>query len=126
MRGIKTYTSNIAEYIKNVHEKNTIELKESKNALPKEFWPTYSSFSNTNGGLVILGVKESQPNNIIQGVTNTDKVLQDMWNCLSNSEKVSFNSLNDTNVEIVNIDGKEVILISIPEIDKRFKPVYLN
>lgn len=44
---LKIHTQNIEEYIENIHEKNTIELKESKNSLPKEFWSTYSSFSNT-------------------------------------------------------------------------------
>ena len=47
-------------YINN-KESDTIELKEARNSLPKEFWPTYSSFSNTKGGLIILGIKEDSP-----------------------------------------------------------------
>lgn len=114
------------EYIKTVHEKNTVELKEAKNALPKEFWCTYSSFSNTNGGLVVLGVKEALPLNIIQGVNDPAKILKDMWNTISNPQKVSHSSLKDSDVELISIDGKQLILIRIPEADKNFKPIYLN
>lgn len=38
---------------------------DGKGELPKDFWPTYSAFANSEGGLVVLGVREktrcSQP-----------------------------------------------------------------
>lgn len=39
-------------------ENYNLEFKESENKLPGDFWETYSSFSNTAGGFIILGVKE--------------------------------------------------------------------
>ena len=69
----------IREFICTKEEDDTLEFKEARRSLPKEFWETYSSFSNTKGGLIILGVKESRPQNTVVGVDLPEKVLQDMW-----------------------------------------------
>lgn len=46
----------ILENIQNLKEKSTIELKKASSELPKSFWETYSSFANTKGGYIILGI----------------------------------------------------------------------
>ena len=55
------HIKDMKQYLEKITESDTLELKESKNSLPKEFWPTYSSFSNTNGGRIILWIKEHTP-----------------------------------------------------------------
>jgi predicted HTH transcriptional regulator len=51
------------EDISHLRETATLECKlasgkNGKGELPRDFWPTYSSFANTYGGIVLLGVKE--------------------------------------------------------------------
>lgn len=41
-------------------EKVDIECKESDSNLTKSLWDTYSSFANTNGGYIFLGIKENK------------------------------------------------------------------
>ena len=39
-------------------ERLTLECKEAEGNIPKSVWETYSSFSNTNGGVILFGNKE--------------------------------------------------------------------
>lgn len=58
-------------------ENQTIELKQSTNGLPSSIFETYSSFANTKGGKIYLGIKEGkEPNNII-GVNNPSALKKD-------------------------------------------------
>lgn len=112
-------------------ERIQLEVKEAKNSVPKSIWETYSSFANTQGGYILLGISENlHEEDILKrftvvGVDDPRKVLTDFWNTI-NSEKVSANLLRDEDVEIVDVDGKDVVSIHIPQADYRNKPVYIN
>lgn len=105
-------------------EDYTLEFKESTTALPKDFWETYSSFANTKGGYVILGVKE-KPLTIL-GVDNPEKIKKDLFNTAANSQKTSHNVLNNDNVVIHDINGKTIISVHVPELAPSKKPLYIN
>lgn len=102
-----------------------VEYKKATDALPRSFWETYSSFANTQGGIVVLGVSKDGGIHAV-GVNNAQKIVDDLWNIILNPQKVSANILVDKDVEIVNSDGKDLIVIRIPEADRRMKPIYLN
>jgi ATP-dependent DNA helicase RecG len=112
-------------------ERVTLECKRAKAEVPKSVWATYSAFANTIGGLILLGVDENlQEKDIskrfqIIGVDEPSKIITDFWNTL-NSDKVNENILVDSDVEVVNVDGAQIICIHVPQADWMAKPIYLN
>lgn len=117
----------IVSNIKTIKERHIIELKKAQNAVPKSFWESYSSFSNTEGGVVVFGVEEGKDENIITGVNNPENIVSDLWNQLSNKNKVSYNSLNNDDIIIrTTEDNKSIILINVKEVAWNKKPVYIN
>ena len=121
-------------YIKKLLQKGeriTLEAKLAKTDVPKSVWESYSAFANTMGGTILLGVfedmKEKDPAKRfrIEGVDDAEKIRKDFWNTI-NSNKVSDNILTDSDVEVVDVDGLQVVCIHVPMADWRVKPVYLN
>ena len=39
-------------------ENAAVEFKRAKGGVPADFWPSYSAFANTDGGVILLGAKE--------------------------------------------------------------------
>lgn len=111
----------------NLKESFQIEGKKAENALPKSIWETYSSFCNTLGGYIILGVEENNDGYLIPyGIQNSYVLLKDIWSTLNNKQKVSVNLLTEDDIQIRVIDDKEVIIIHVPMASREFKPVYIN
>lgn len=108
-----------------------LECKKATNAIPNSIWETYSSFANTYGGTILLGIVENLKEKDIKkrfqvvGVEDSQKIITDFWNTI-NSNKVNENILSDSDVNVIDIDGKKVVCINVPQADWRIKPIYLN
>lgn len=101
--------------------------RDGKGALPKDFWETYSAFANTQGGDIILGVKEKKDQTFeLAGVENTQKVLDELWTCLNNPQKVSGNILRERWIKVFNIEGRNIIQVHVPQAPRKQKPVYIK
>ena len=108
-------------------EDNRLEAKRASNGLPSSLWETYSSFANTDGGAILLGVNEDKRGNLtVTGVNDADKLLKDFWNIINNRQKVSINILTEKDVTVENIDGKDVIIIHVPRAERSIRPVYIG
>ena len=108
-----------------INESFSLEFKKSADKLPQAFWETYSSFANTSGGFIILGVNE-KPSFKITGVKNTTQIISDLCNTANNSSKVSHNIIENKNIKIHKIGNLDIISVYIPELPLYKKPLYLN
>ena len=114
-------------------EKVDIECKESDSKLSNSVWETYSSFANTNGGYIFLGIKEYKKKKLpeerfqIQGIQNYDVQVKAFWDTV-NSDKVNKNILKDEDVQIVMIPSTALAVVSIhvPRADYNNRPIFLN
>ena len=89
-------------------ENQETEYKEASNGLPRYLCETYSAFANSNGGAIILGVKEKNNEFEVKGLNNIDKIIKDLWDNLNNPKKVSSNIISDSNVIVENYEGKDI------------------
>lgn len=65
--------------------------RDGKGVVPEDFWPTYSAFANTEGGAVVLGLREKAGQFIPEGIVNVPKVRKQLFDDLNNRNKVSVN-----------------------------------
>ena len=92
-------------------EDNRREVKKANGGLPIALWDTYSSFANTDGGEIILGIKELDNKSCkTTGLKAADKakLLDNFWNLIHNSQKVNINLLSENDVEVYEV-GEDFI-----------------
>ena len=108
-------------------EDNCLEVKKAANGLPHSIWETYSSFANSDGGLIVLGVEEDKKHQLhITGVSNPDELVRDFWNTINNQQKISLNILTDKMVSVQTVDDKQIVVIEVPRAEREMRPVYVG
>ena len=107
-------------------ENAAVEFKRARGGVPPDFWPSYSSFANTDGGIIILGVREKDSKREIEGLADSEKVVADLWNAANNPDKVSANVLFNESVYSVDVDGKTVVVVEVPRAERTVRPVYVG
>lgn len=108
-------------------ETDKVEFKEAKSALPRSFWESYSAFANTDGGSILLGVREDEDGKChVQGVKDAETLMQDIWNNANNRQIISANILFNRCVYAVDCGGKSVVVVDVPRALREDKPVYVR
>lgn len=103
-------------------EWDDFECKTAENRLPDNVWETVSAFSNTSGGWVVFGIKQSGKKFEVQGVNNGEKTESDFLNTLRGGQK--FNVRLSAKGVKYNFDGKLVLAFFVPS--SMMKPIYFN
>ena len=115
------------EDIYHLAENKYVEVKKSENSFPNDALKSYSAFANTDGGFLILGVDEIKDQEFqVTGVSNPDKIIKELFDSLCNEKKVNFNLIDDDNIELTSINGKQILIIEVPMASYTQKPIYLN
>ena len=114
--------------ILNSNERVNIEVKTAGGGIPNSVWETYSSFANTFGGVIILGMEEDKITGkfIPRGIQNTQQMLSDIWNTLNNRQKINVNILLEHHVYCTEYNNMQFIVLEIPRAERRDKPVYVG
>lgn len=116
--------NNLSQY----RENNRLEAKKSQGGLPRSIWETYSAFANTDGGWILMGVAEDPESKHFLPVPLPDarQLAADFWNTLLLPGVVSVNLLQPEDVQVLNVDGFEVVAIHIPRATAAQTPIYIG
>ena len=76
------------------NESDDLEFKSAAGGFPGNFWDTYSAFANTDGGTIVLGVKEKNGKFFLDNLSpeQIEKYRRDFWNNVNNPSTISHNA----------------------------------
>ncbi len=111
-----------------IKEKLFLECKKASNSLPKDFWRSFSAFSNTQGGFILLGVSEDNGTFKITGVNNPQKIVDDLFSQARGNQKISYHYLDNSSVKYNTgiFNKKNVIAVYVQRAETNNIPVHLN
>ena len=113
----------LAEIVANLRVLGTdiadVEVKNSHGGLPKSVRETLSAFSNTRGGVVILGLDEGS-GFAPSGLPNPAKIAADLGSMCSSEMEPPLRPL----IGIHQFEGEQVVIAEIPELDPAQRPCF--
>ncbi|MCM1518599.1 MAG: putative DNA binding domain-containing protein [Pseudoflavonifractor sp.] len=108
-------------------EYNQLEAKSAKGGFPGSFWETYSAFANTDGGVILLGVKESSDGSLhSEPGIDIAKLRKDFWNMVNNRQKISANIVTESMVTEELFEFNPILAIRVPRAERSAKPVFVG
>lgn len=125
---METQESFSLELLTTYKESSRLEVKSARGGLPNSLWESYSAFANSDGGVIVLGVKENAKDGslYVEGLDDVHKLMKDFWNTVNNRQKVSSNILTDSMAVPEKLEGKDVIVIHVPRAERTSRPVYVG
>ena len=108
-------------------ETNRIEAKEAVCGLPQSIWETYSSFANTAGGVILLGVEELPDKSLsCVWLPDADMLIDDFLYALRDGKTVSADILKPSDVRKEKSGDREIVVINVPKADRSERPVFVG
>ena len=106
------------------YEWSDVEFKEARTAAPRAAYETVSAFANTAGGWLVFGVRDHGGTLEIVGVVQVDKVQNEFLSTLRSGQKI--NRSIGVQEDLIETDGKTLLVFYVPESPRGDKPVYLD
>lgn len=115
--------SEVAEIVENLRllgaDDADVEAKRAERRLPTSIRATLSAFSNTRGGVVVLGLDEGQ-GFAATGVRDAAKMSADLASWCSTEMEPPLRPL----IRVHQFDGVDLVVAEIPELDASSKPCF--
>lgn len=113
--------------LQNYREGNRLEAKQALGGLPESIWETYSAFANAEGGIILLGVEEL-PDKSLHALDLLDPqwLIEDFLAILRDPRMVSANILSEEHIQVHEVDGKQIVAITVPKATASQRPVYIE
>mgnify|MGYP000724484773 CR=1 FL=1 len=128
MELLENQITHLLNSLQDIAENEELEFKGAKGGFPGSFWETYSAFANTNGGVLVLGIKEKhgllKSDNLL--ATDIDKLQKDLWSGLANRNTTNLNLLNNDDVKSLQVGNFYVLIIKVPRASRDQRPVYVG
>ncbi len=113
--------------LENYKENNRIEAKRALGGLPHSIWETYSAFANTHGGVILLGVEEYRDKTLhAVDLPCPEDLIREFWMLVNDPKVTNINILSGDDLQIHQVDGKDIVTITVPKAECRDKPVYIG
>lgn len=115
-------TKLIEEAIRINSETSKVEFKDGRGGVPRKAWESISSFSHApGGGIIVFGVIENQNKKFeILGIDNIAALQENFSNVVSNEMNITIRP----DYHILEIAGKNILAVYVPECSEQFKPCY--
>ena len=111
-------------------ENSEVEYKSAAGGFPKaEFWRSFSALANTNGGTIVLGVKEKNHKFTPDGLSEEliAKYRKQFWDDAHNKSYVNIPLLVESDIEEIKTDGGQYLLaFRIPRAQYDLRPIHLT
>ena len=115
------------EFLSEYGEDNRIEAKKAQGGLPLSLWETYSSFANTLGGVILLGVAEAEDKSLYSvPLFDAQELADEFWTMVNDPKVASQNILSPEDVQILRSQGNEIVAIFVPRATVKQRPVYIG
>ncbi len=99
---------------------STIEVKAAVDGVPKSVAETISSFSNSGGGPIVLGIRE-------KGFTPVKGIdIKALQNGMAHAAREQVSPPVTADIRVLTLEGLPVLVANIPEASIRDKPVYVR
>ena len=113
--------------IRQYRENNRIEAKLALGGLPESLWESYSSFANTLGGVILLGVEERKDKSFRPvDLPDPEGYVRQIRARLRDRKRVSADLLGPEGVTVEMAEGKRIVVIIVPRAERQDKPIFID
>ena len=109
-------------------ESDHVEFKRGKGGFPSDFWLTYSAFSNSDGGVIILGVREKNNNFYPEGLSKekVDEYEKIFWDLVNNPQKINRKHITNEDVIKERYQDNYFLIVFVPRAKREERPIYIG